>query len=142
MDALIFAGEWQQKQGTREDGRFPLVDEMQEIAKQIAPDWPQYSITRTNFMGANSRFVTPYEHPVCSFGAAKHPVFAEAKEVEGHPGVYALTYRSGIKPILETRNAPTPKDPGYTLVKLAGFEADKPKKSTKKKSLPADGGAE
>ncbi len=142
MDALLFAGEWQEKQSTREDGRFPLVDDMQEIAKQIAPDWPQYSITKTNYMGPNSRFVTPYEHPVCSFGAAKHPVFNVGEEIDGFPGVFELSYVAGIKPVLKKRSAPTPKNPSYTLFALEGFEEDAPKKTTKKKAEPAEGGGE
>ncbi len=140
MDALLFAGEWQGKQGTFVEGKFPLVDEMQEIAKEIAPDWPQYSITRTAFMGPNSRFLTPYEHPVCCYGRSKKPVFVVGKEIESYEGIFELSYCPGVRPIIVGRSAPTPKDPARKLAVLKGFEEETPKKTTKKKDSPADGG--
>ena len=148
MDALLFAGEWQKKESTISDeGGFTLVDEIQEIAAEIAPDWPQYSMTKTHFMGPNSRFVTPYEHPVCCYGKAKRPIFKVGKEVEGYEGVFELTYLKGVKPIITSRPSPTPKDPSKKLFALEGFEGDSPTKITNsgsrkssQKPEPADGG--
>ncbi len=146
MDALLFAGMWQEKQSTISDeGRFPLVDEMQEIAQKIAPDWPQYSITRTAFMGPNSRFLTPYEHPVCCYGRSKKPVFVVGKEIDGYEGVFELSYCPGVKPIIVGRSAPIPKDPARKLAVLKGFEEEPAKPSTKsssKKSSAASSSAD
>lgn len=147
MDALLFADEWQEKAQSFEEGRFPLVDEIQGIAKVAAPDWPQYSITRTKWHGSNSRFVTPFEHPVAFFGPNKRPVFDKGKEIDGYPGVFELIYRPGVKPIMGKRLAPTPKDPDRLLAKLTGFEeyVPQPTNPTSKKpdaAASADGGGE
>lgn len=125
MDALLFAGEWQEKvSDVSDEGKFPLVDEIQDIAALIAPDWPQHSLTKTSWMGASSRFVTPYQHPVCCHGKGKHPVFVVGKEIEGYEGIFELSYCPGIKPRLSSRPSPTPKDPSRKLFSLEGFEAD------------------
>lgn len=135
MDALLFKGEWQNKGGS-----FDLVDEIREVAQKIAPDWPQYTITRTNWLGPNSRFMTPFEHPVCCYGAAKKPVFDVGEEVEGYEGVFELSFCKGMKPIIGSRSAPIPQDPGRELFKLDGFEDGEPeKKAAPKKKEPAGG---
>ena len=118
MDALIFKGDWQNKGGS-----FDLIDEMKEIAREIAPDWPQYSVTNTSWLGSNSRFLTPFEHPVCSYGSANDkPVFSVGKEIEGYPGVFELSFLQGVKPIIGSRSEPLPGEPDRILFKLDGFE--------------------
>lgn len=159
MDALLFKGEWCTKGGTLD-----LVDEIKEVAKKIAPDWPQHTITRTNWCESNCRFVTPYENPVCCYGGEKKPVFDLGGEIEGFEGVFELSYCKGVKAVISPRSAPIPKDPGRKLFKLDGFEEVSPKpkptvsagtkstdtkkspKKSSKKSKPkppaAEGGAE
>lgn len=143
MDALLFAGDWQQKPSiVSEEGTFPLVDEILGIAAKIAPDWPQHSMTKTSWMGASSRFVTPYEHPVCCYGSGKKPVFVVGKEIEGYEGIFELSYSPGIKPILISRSAPTPKNPSLKLFALTGFKGATPAKKTPPKKSGTGGGAE
>lgn len=134
MDALLFKGEWRNKGGT-----WDLIDEIKAVAQKIAPDWPQHTITKTNWCEPNSRFVTPYENPVCCYGGEKKPVFVVGREIEGYEGVFELSYCDGVKAVIGSRSAPIPKDPSRKLFFLKGFEAAPPKtiaEPTQKKTPP------
>ena len=91
MDALMFKGNWQHKGGSLD-----LVDGMQAIAKKIVPDWKKYWVTKTHWQGSNTRLVTPLPHPVVKYGPGKAEVYNIGSEIEGHPGVFPLTYKEGV----------------------------------------------
>ena len=90
MDALLLKAGW------KHSGGFDMVDSIKELAKELVPDWKEVWVTKTYWQGANSRFVTPFPHPVAKYGPGKKLVYNVGKEIEGHEGVFPLTYKEGV----------------------------------------------
>lgn len=91
MDALLIKDDWQ-----KEGGSLDLIDRMKAVAEKIAPDWAKHWITKTNWQGKNTRFVTPFPHPVAFYGNAKAEIYSIGPEIEGCPGVFPLTFNDGV----------------------------------------------